>query len=249
MYHCSVFFSKIFFINVYKISNVSDIFISKPPWKNDYLPVKLTNTGNSHTGGKHAPWPHFCLHYLQKKYKTFSNKAADYTTHWSLHKLVLNMFSIGKFAVILAVVVVTNAAKKFCDRPCPLVKCVVVKADDCKEDEVFVARDGLCYCCDTCVKKAGGCKGAFMLFLLKSWLFINFQSSCGWFKSVKINFTNQFTVQVQTCYVFILASPVNKGTPSLNFTVYRWCKVIWISKQEISLQFIDFYCTCLWIVI
>lgn len=42
---------------------------------------------------------------------------------------------------------------------CSLVKvsCLYVEPKDCKSNEVFVPRDGYCYCCDTCVPKTGRC--------------------------------------------------------------------------------------------
>lgn len=67
--------------------------------------------------------------------------------------------TVFKCTVVLAVAafsgLVCLGVKGSCDKPCPLVKCVVVEPDDCKPDELFVSRDGLCYCCDTCVNKAG----------------------------------------------------------------------------------------------
>lgn len=79
------------------------------------------------------------------------------------------MFKFDVAAIVAALFIVAcYGEKKLCDRPCALVRCVVVEPADCKPDEVFVSRDGLCYCCDTCVKKSGtlSCNSLFIISLI-----------------------------------------------------------------------------------
>lgn len=56
--------------------------------------------------------------------------------------------------VVLALICVQQYCAKTC-RMCPLVNCLRITHSDCKDNEIFVPRDGYCNCCDSCLGKTG----------------------------------------------------------------------------------------------
>lgn len=59
------------------------------------------------------------------------------------------------FVAFCAATLAFSALEKKCPKPCPFVSCLKVAPWDCKDDEVFVKRDGCRNCCDQCVTKKG----------------------------------------------------------------------------------------------